>query len=377
MPANAQKVNKENAYYHISNKGRDGKAIFNEASDFDTFISYLNEYLTSPSDVAVTKKAFTVQGKTFHGVPHQPKNYHKKIELVAYNLTPNSFNLLVKQNETSALESFVRSLCTRYSIYFNKKYQKTGSLFEGPYKSIHLDDESQINLLIYHLHKIGGRSSIDKYIDTNPPDWASSQININTYRDFVDKYEPSQSQKETIEALTFGNKTRSFEKQITQVALKPEVKHIGHKIPKHLEMHQRVPELLLASATFLVLLTFGIKNITTFASENVKQAKEKMANTSTGLAVDEGQVAGITIESLDETYNTTVKKFVQVKLDDKLLYVSIYNDIYKSQEILTAGNGAKLEFIAINGKWSEIKLQDGTNGFIETKYTESLEINQE
>ena len=99
MPANAYKINKENSYYHVHNKGRDGRAIFSDESDFNTFITYLNEYLTHPSQIPVTKKVFTVQGKTYQGVPHLPKNYHNKVELVSYSLIPTGYNLIVKQIE--------------------------------------------------------------------------------------------------------------------------------------------------------------------------------------------------------------------------------------------------------------------------------------
>src|SRR3990167_10261433 len=137
MPArNLSRINEDGVYLHIYNKGIENRAIFNDKQDFHVFVGFLEEYLSTPKDAEATKTVFQVHGKTFKGTPHQPKNYFNKIELIAYSLMPSHFHLLVNLKQKDALQGFIRSLCTRYSMYFNKKHQRTGSLFQGPYKSI-------------------------------------------------------------------------------------------------------------------------------------------------------------------------------------------------------------------------------------------------
>ena len=129
---NPNRVNESGSFCHIYNKGVESKVVFNDKKDYEVFLGFIKEYLSIPIDPKNNKKEFTVNGRVFRGVPHQPKNYFNKIELVAYRLSPASFNLLLHQITKGSIESFVRSLCTRYSIYFNKKYQRTGTLFERP-----------------------------------------------------------------------------------------------------------------------------------------------------------------------------------------------------------------------------------------------------
>lgn len=376
MPANGRKINKANSYYHIHNKGREDRVIFSDREDYETFLSYLNEYLTPPADPTTTKKQFSVQGKTYHGIPHQPKNYHKRIDLLAYSLISNSFHLLIKQNEEGAVEAFVRSLCTRYSIYFNKKYQRTGSLFEGPYKSIHVENDMDVTLLTYYLHKMGGVTSIEKYVNISPPEWTSSNPGIVSYRDFVEKYELDDDQKDLLSKLTF-DRAPSIQTP-KPVSLEEAVIPTPHKhqsTTKHLEVHQRVPELLTIGTLFLFLLIFGVRNITINADESVKLVVARATNT--GIAVDSGQVAGVSIESLEEAYSGPVtnqtKRMIRIKSDDLVSPVMIYSDTEKSNIIVAAGDGAELELVATGAKWTEVKFLDDTHGFVETKYTMIIE----
>lgn len=66
---------------------------------------------------------------------------------------PNHYHLLVKQNETNAINFFMRSLATKYSMYFNKKYKRVGSLFQGVYKAVKVKSEEQLLYLTKYIHR--------------------------------------------------------------------------------------------------------------------------------------------------------------------------------------------------------------------------------
>jgi len=167
------KTTTNGAYRHIYNKGIENGNIYRDKEDYETFISYLKQYLSEPDDPKNIKKVFTVNGRSFQGIPHQPKNYFNKIELIAYSLMPNHFHLILDEMTKNSLEGFIRSLCTRYSMYFNKKHERSGSLFESPYKSIQVSKTSDLLYLTRHLHYGYNKNS------TTPTDSHSS------YADFV------------------------------------------------------------------------------------------------------------------------------------------------------------------------------------------------
>lgn len=161
MPTrNTVKQYKENAYYHIYNRGVAQQTIFLKGNDYKKFLSYLKFYLT-PTDL---------QRHALKVAPSRKlKNYNKSIDLLAYCLMPNHFHLLIKQYQVRSMAEFMKSLSMKYSIYFNKKCQRTGPLYEDRYKAVEVKLESQ---LIY----------LSKYIHRNPIDILPSKTRLEDYK---------------------------------------------------------------------------------------------------------------------------------------------------------------------------------------------------
>lgn len=76
-------------------------------------------------------------------------------QLHAYCLMTNHVHLLVTPRNTEACSSLMRSLAHRYAQYFNKKYARTGSLWEGRYRACLVESDSHV--LACH-----------RYIELNP-----------------------------------------------------------------------------------------------------------------------------------------------------------------------------------------------------------------
>jgi len=145
MPSkNVVKEYKENAYYHIYNRGVDKKIIFSDKTDYKKFLGYLKFYLTP----------FNLRGQTLQVSPSKIlKNYTENIDLLAYCLMPNHFHLLIYQADFLSIASFMQSLCTKYSIYFNKKSGRSGPLFQGRYRAVEVVSEEQLIYLTKYIHR--------------------------------------------------------------------------------------------------------------------------------------------------------------------------------------------------------------------------------
>ncbi len=164
MPArNVVKTYVSGGVYHIYNRGVEKRTIFEDTYDYRVFEHYLKEALLCPSELTVE-----VKGLSFQAVRRPVRNYNGTIDLLAYCLMPNHFHLLIQQKSDRVIDSFMRSLSTRYSMYFNNKYHHVGSLFQGSYRASLVDSD------IYLLH-------VSRYIHRNPlgltdnlSDWYSS-----------------------------------------------------------------------------------------------------------------------------------------------------------------------------------------------------------
>lgn len=147
MPAkNVLKLYEKNGYYHLYNRGVAKNPIFFEEQDYAVFLSYLKEYLSPP--VPLTEEELRLMKYTY-----LRKNYHQEIELLVYCLMPNHFHFLLKQNEVRSIELFMRSLLTRYSVYFNKHYDRVGHLFQGAYKGVLIRHEEYLLWLSRYIHR--------------------------------------------------------------------------------------------------------------------------------------------------------------------------------------------------------------------------------
>lgn len=211
-------------HYHVYNRGVEKRVIFTDSLDFHVFLKYLKDALDKPTDRKSLAIPVTLQGVSFKGIPRQPKNFHGKIQLIAYCLMPNHFHLLLSQSDARSIELFMRSVMTRYTGYFNKRYKRIGKLFQSCYKAASVDtDEYLLHLSRYiHRNPLGlytnlnqAYSSYSAYLTQNQiPTWLSpapvldffpkSDLGklkkINSYQYFVEKY--NQNDAETLGTFT-------------------------------------------------------------------------------------------------------------------------------------------------------------------------------
>lgn len=147
MPSkNTLKSYIEKSYYHIYNRGVNKELIFLDDQDYKTFLSYLKLYLSVADLRGVSSQVKISPSKIL-------KNYFDEIKLVAYCLLPNHFHLLIWQNEFDRINFFMRSLATKYSRYFNRKYKRVGPVFESVYKAVLVESEDQLLYLTKYIHR--------------------------------------------------------------------------------------------------------------------------------------------------------------------------------------------------------------------------------
>lgn len=159
-PKNTVKEYKDNTFYHIYNRGVAKQNIFLDEQDYKTFLSYLKLYLL-PKDL---------QGSTLKVAPSRGlKNHSEIIQLHAYCLMSNHYHLLIHQKDCDGINFFMRSLATKYSMYFNRKYKRVGPVFQGIYKAVEVESEEQFLYL-------------SKYIHRNPLDILPTGINLEGYK---------------------------------------------------------------------------------------------------------------------------------------------------------------------------------------------------
>ena len=158
MPArNRIKEYVENGYYHLYNRGVEKRLIFLDEQDYGVFLSYLEEYLSFRDEKTLSEKlsdySISYKERGYILKILRLNNFYEEIALLAYCLMPNHFHFFIKQKAASTIDKFMNSLCTRYSMYFNRKYKRVGALYQGVYKAVSINNEGQFVYLSKYIHK--------------------------------------------------------------------------------------------------------------------------------------------------------------------------------------------------------------------------------
>lgn len=154
-----------NSYYHVFNRGVNKSKIFHEAADKSKLLAIFQRHL-DPKDVSFRSD----------GVPYE--KFHTELEMLAYCFMDNHFHLLfyIKEDRL-ALSKLLQSVFTAYTMYFNKKYKRVGTLFQGVYKAAKIDNDSYLLHITRYIHmnpryyKTYHYSSVRYYLGTEPPNW--------------------------------------------------------------------------------------------------------------------------------------------------------------------------------------------------------------
>ncbi len=172
-------------YYHIYDRGVEKRKIFLEVNDYQRFLLLLS--LCNGRKAVITKEYF--QGRShfqhFQGRTLEMLEKNKKERLVdigAYCLMPNHFHLLTKEKSENGITNFMRKLNTAYAMYFNKKNNRSGSLFQGRFGAELLDDDNYLKYIFAYIHL-----NPIKLID---PTWKDKRVkDISRIKKFLNNYQ--------------------------------------------------------------------------------------------------------------------------------------------------------------------------------------------
>ncbi len=141
-------------FYHLYNRGNSRQKIFFDDNDYRRFVKLLficnSAKQVNFRDDIIEKKIDAWdfdRGETI-------------VSIGAWVLMPNHFHIYLISPESpedglrgeNNIVIFMRKLCTAYSKYINTKYKRTGSLFEGRFKSVHVSDDIQAKYLFSYIH---------------------------------------------------------------------------------------------------------------------------------------------------------------------------------------------------------------------------------
>ncbi len=121
-------------YYHIYNRGVDKRTIFQDENDLARFVQSIEEFNHKEPIGSLFLNSFN----------KERKNGKKLVEIVCYCLNPNHYHFILKSLEEEGISEFMKRLSGGYTQYFNNRHKRSGALFQGRFKSSHIDSNEYL-----------------------------------------------------------------------------------------------------------------------------------------------------------------------------------------------------------------------------------------
>ena len=123
MPRQARELS-PSGFYHVICRGAERKNLFNDDEDYQCMLLILYRLKMEMS-----------------------------FEIHAYCLINNRMHLLIREKVLGGISLIMKRAMTRYAIYFNRKYGRSGAIMTNRYKSTPVDVDENFLPLVLHIHQ--------------------------------------------------------------------------------------------------------------------------------------------------------------------------------------------------------------------------------
>jgi len=140
-------------YYHVYNRGVEKRDIFLGARDYERFLFTLfacndrHSHLNARHQYRDLNSVYEVER-----LARKRGRRELLVGVVCFCLMPNHVHLLLQQHGKNGIPLFMQKVGTAYTMYFNKKYDRSGALFQGTYRAIHVPSDRYFLPLTRYIH---------------------------------------------------------------------------------------------------------------------------------------------------------------------------------------------------------------------------------
>lgn len=133
--------------YHALNRGVDGRNLFLDDRDRARFVHDLYEFndATPNTNLQHRFKNMDLRNPYF-------KVRELLVDIHGWTLMDNHYHLLLSERIAGGISLFLRKLNVGYANYFNERYGRKGTLFQGRTKKILIEHQSHFLYILHYLH---------------------------------------------------------------------------------------------------------------------------------------------------------------------------------------------------------------------------------
>lgn len=165
------------SYYHIKHQAKKDTLLFQTEADYKTFILLLSYYLRFP-DATPLSWVKRLNPKTVVDKRNKSELGASPVTLHTFLLLPDHFHLVLKENQGGkkpGISNLMRRLSVGYAMYYNKTYGVKGTIYQGKYKNIQINQDDLSPLVqSLHTHDNVNSTYMNSPLHSSASDYSSS-----------------------------------------------------------------------------------------------------------------------------------------------------------------------------------------------------------
>ncbi len=184
MPSQRPVVLATGEIYHVFNRGVEKRVIFCDKREYRHMVDLLDYYRFSEVPMRFSQFHLQSRADQLTITSKMRKNATRRVDILAYCLMPNHFHLMLRQVVDHGISDFLSNICNSHSRYFNTKHERSGPLFQGPFKAVRVSTEEQLIHLSRYIHLnpstayLVEEDGLDSYPWSSLPEYLTGKINI-------------------------------------------------------------------------------------------------------------------------------------------------------------------------------------------------------
>jgi REP element-mobilizing transposase RayT len=165
--------------YHVYTRGIDKRIVCENTADYER-LQLLLCLCNGPEVVNMRNLRSRYKGFPLAEILKNEKREGTLADILCYALMPNHLHLLLREKVPGGISKFMLKLMTAYSMYFNIKYERSGTLFTRPFRSKHIDSDQYLRWVFSYI--------LLNPLSLHQHDWESGIRNPHEARNFLQNY---------------------------------------------------------------------------------------------------------------------------------------------------------------------------------------------
>ncbi len=139
--------NSDMDFIHALNRGVDGRDIFQDRQDYARFVHDMYEFNDASPAVHLERRR-----QLSHSPSSDLRSRTLLVDIHGWCLMKNHYHLLLSEKVDGGITLFLRKLNVGYAKYFNERYKRIGTLFQGRTKKISIEHDAHLLYILQYIH---------------------------------------------------------------------------------------------------------------------------------------------------------------------------------------------------------------------------------